>query len=497
MIEGIFIGFVGGGIIVALLLYFIRERRLRERVTALQSEKELLIRQYQQTIENLKEKEVQLLEVSQEKAAAVQKALDIPKLETQIKVLEKESAGYREEISNLRSNYAALTATLQEEQKAWEEKFALLKEAEKKLGDAFEALSARALRHSQESFLREASATLEKFHEKATGELEKRRQAVGELVKPIQEMLSRYEREILEMEKARREAYGGLKEQVQSLLVTQQRLQAETGNLVQALRAPQVKGRWGEITLRRVAELAGMVNHCDFFEQEGRATDEGWLRPDMIVRLPGNKQIVVDAKVSLNAYLEAIKSEDEGERRARMKEHAQQVQAHIVKLANKAYWDQFSPTPEFVVLFIPGESFFSAALEQVPTLIEEGVQKGVILATPTTLISLLKAVSYGWRQEKMAESAQAISELGKVLYERIVIFSNHMNDLGKYIGQSVQSYNRAVGSLETRVLPALRRFREMGISSKASLKEVKKIDQTPRLIQVEEGWKDDDTPEGA
>ncbi len=490
MVGWILVGFVGGGIIAALFFYLVWGKRDRFRVATLESDLKRLSQQAQQASEEARENRAKLLEVSQEKAAAVQKAMEVPALKEKIQSLEEEKAAALRELADLRARHSALEAKIQEEQKAWEEKFALLKEAEKKLGDAFEALSAKVLRASQQDFLREAAVTLEKFHQKATGELEKRKQAVGELVHPIQEMLKRYESQIQEMEKARQEAYGGLKAQVQSLLVSQQRLQAETGNLVKALRTPQVRGRWGEITLRRVAELAGMVDHCDFYEQENKSTSEGRLRPDMIVRLPGGKQIVVDAKVPLMAFLEAMECESEAERKTHLKEHARHVQNHIMQLANKAYWDQFTPTPEFVVLFIPGENFFSAALEQNPDLIEEGVRKGVILATPTTLISLLKAVSYGWRQEKMAENAQAISDLARVLHERIVTFTNHVNDLGKHLGQSVQSYNRAVGSLESRVLPAARRFKEMGVSSKSSLKETTKIELVPRVPQIEETSKE-------
>ena len=486
MLKWILVGFMGGGVVSALLFYFLVGRKSRRELERARSERDLLATQAHQLSTELKEKERQLLEVSQEKAAAVQKSLEIPKLEEKIRALEEENSAYLKEVSDLRTKYAELLATWKESQKAWEEKFTLLKEAEKKLGNAFEVLSAKALRSSQRDFLREAQATLEKFHQKATGELEKRKQAVGELVRPIQEMLVKYEHQVQEMEKARREAYGGLKAQVQSLLVSQQKLQAETGNLVRALRTPHVRGRWGEITLKRVAELAGMVEYCDFYEQEDLTTSEGHLRPDMIVRLPGGKQIVVDAKVPLMAYLEAMESEDESERKAHLKDHARQVQTHITKLANKAYWDQFSPTPEFVILFIPGENFFSAALEQTPNLIEEGVQKGVILATPTTLISLLKAVSYGWRQEKMAENAQAISDLGKALHERIVKFTGHLNDLGRHLGQSIQSYNKAVGSLESRVLPAARRFKEMGIGSKGKLENLTKVEHIPRSLVIEE-----------
>ncbi len=486
MIEGWMIGFAGGGILAALFFFLIQGRAHHRRIAALEAEVARLSREVQEARAEIKEKEAKLLEVSQEKAAAVQKALGLSVMTEKIRSLEEEKAQTLQALSQLKADHSALEAAYREERKAWNEKVELLKEAEKKLGDAFEALSAKILRNSQQDFLREATATLEKFHQKATGELEKRRQAVGELVKPVKELLQKYEAQIQEMEKARREAYGGLKAQVQSLLVSQQKLQAETGNLVRALRTPHVRGRWGEITLKRVAELAGMVDHCDFYEQEDVVTGEGRQRPDMIVRLPGGKQIIVDAKVPLMAYLEAMESEDEAGRKARLKDHARHVQTHITQLAHKAYWDQFTPTPEFVVLFIPGENFFCAAPEQNPNLIEEGVQKGVILATPTTLISLLKAVSYGWRQEKMAQNAQAISDLARVLHERIVTFASHMNNLGRHLGQSVQSYNQAVGSLESRVLPAARRFKEMGVSSKTPLKETKKVEQLPRTLQIEE-----------
>ncbi len=486
MYQYVAVGFLGGGLVVALLFYFLKVKRGQGDEEAVRAKEEQLSVEIQRLREEIRTKERNLLEISQEKAAAVQKSLMIPKLEEQIQRLEEEKKGFFRQISELQSQKAELEATLREEKKAWEEKFLLLEEARQKLGDAFEALSAKVLRHSQESFLREAKITLEKFHNQATGELEKRKQAIGELVRPIQELLHRYEKEIQEMERARREAYGGLKAQVESLLTTQRKLEAETSNLVRALRAPQVRGRWGEITLKRVAELAGMVEHCDFYEQESMATEEGRLRPDMIVRLPGGKQIVVDAKVPLMAYLRAVEETDETARKAHLKEHARQIQNHISNLANKAYWDQFTPTPEFVVLFIPGENFFSAALEQSPDLIEEGVQKGVILATPTTLISLLKAVSYGWRQEKMAENAQRISEIGKMLHERILIFAGHLNDVGRHLDRSVQSYNKAVGSLESRVLPATRRFEELGISSKGKIEPIGKLDRNARTLLIDE-----------
>ncbi|MCJ7617399.1 MAG: DNA recombination protein RmuC, partial [Desulfobacterales bacterium] len=262
----------------------------------------------------------------------------------------------------------------------------------------------------------------------------------------------------------REKAYGGLSQQVHSLVETQQILQKETGKLVKALRVPHVRGRWGEITLKRVAELSGMQNRCDFFEQQSAADDNGTMRPDMIVYLPGNRQIVVDAKVSLSSYLEALEAETEEERESFMAQHAKHIQTHMHQLAQKAYWKQFSPTPEFVVLFIPGENFFSAALVKNPQLIEEGVNKGVILATPTTLISLLKTVSFAWRQENVSENAKAISELGRELYIRLNSMAKHINKLGRDIERCTITYNDTIGSFESRVLTSARKFKELGIS---------------------------------
>jgi DNA recombination protein RmuC len=260
----------------------------------------------------------------------------------------------------------------------------------------------------------------------------------------------------------------------------------ETGNLVKALRAPQVRGRWGEITLRRVAELAGMSAHCDFSEQESVLSEEGRLRPDMLVKLPNNKLVVVDSKAPLQSYLDSLESQTEEDRKNKLREHARLIQVHLQKLSAKNYWDQFPETPEFVILFLPGENFFSAALEQNPHLIEEGVNQKVILATPTTLITLLRAVAYGWRQESLAENAQAISELGKILYERLAKMAGHLEVLGKFLDKSVQTYNESIGSLETRVLTAARKFKELGISSKWEIAELQPLEKTSRALQAPE-----------
>ncbi|TLY41811.1 MAG: DNA recombination protein RmuC, partial [Nitrospirae bacterium] len=276
-----------------------------------------------------------------------------------------------------------------------------------------------------------------------------------------------------QMERARQSAYGGLDQHLQ-------RLQQETGNLVKALRAPSVRGRWGEITLRRVAELSGMVAHCDFVEQPSVETEEGRSRPDMVVQLPGGRQIVVDAKAVLSAYLEANDAQDEAQRIDRLRRHASQVRSRMDELSTKVYWSQFPQAPEFVVLFLPGEHFLGAALEQDPGLIEDGFARRVILATPTTLIALLHAVAYGWRQEQLSEHAQQAGLLGKELYDRMAVLVEHLDDVGQALARSVQAYNKAVGSIETRILPAARRFKELGIASDKAVAQLEPIESVPR-----------------
>jgi DNA recombination protein RmuC len=386
----------------------------------------------------------------------------------------------------LNSEKAALQAELRLEKKAAEEKLALLQQSELRLREAFQALSADALKSNNQSFLELAKATLDSYQSSARGELEQRKQAVESMVEPIRKSLESVDTQIRELEKSRSEAYGGLKSQVASLIVTQEKLQSETGNLVKALRAPQVRGRWGEIQLRRVVELAGMLPYCDFTEQASLNTDNGKLRPDLIVRLPGGKTVVVDSKAPLQAYLDALECSDEDQRRTLLGDHARQIRSHIMGLGSKAYWDQLASTPDFVVMFLPGETFFSAALQQDPGLIEYGVSQRVIPASPTTLIALLQAVSYGWRQEKIAESAQEISERGKELYERLCKFAGYVRDLGTNLGRSVEQYNKAIASLEGRVLVTARKFPELGVSAKEELPELAPIEKSIRELQAPE-----------
>lgn len=353
--------------------------------------------------------------------------------------------------------------------------------------DFFKAAAADALQQNNRSFLELAGETLGRYQEKAVGNLEKKEQAINEIIKPVKESLERFDVKINELEKARVGAYASLTQQVQMLCETQTKLKIETSNLTKALRAPTVRGRWGEIQLKRVVEMAGMVGHCDFLEQETTTSEEGRFRPDMIIRLPMEKVIVVDAKAPLSAYLEAIETSDDEVRKQKLKDHARQVKTHIMQLAKKSYWDQFPASPEFVILFLPGETFFSAALEQDPSLIELGVDQKVILATPTTLIALLRSVAYGWRQEKLSQNAEEISLMGRDLYKRICDMGEHWSKVGKSLTQAVTAYNKATGSLETRVLVTARKFKEkQTIAPEEPLEELVSVDQMTRIPQASE-----------
>ena len=387
----------------------------------------------------------------------------------------------------LREDNANLKAQLEGERRAAQERSESFKQAAGELSEKFKALSRDALKDNNQSFLDLARATLEKFQTSAQGDLELRQRAIDQLVKPLKESLERVDGKIGEMEKARAGAYSELREQVRALATSQLQLQSETGNLVKALRTPHIRGRWGEIQLRRVVELAGMLQYCDFTEQETVTGEDVRIRPDVIVRLPGGRTIVVDAKVPFDAFYESISTTDDVVRVERLKDHARLVRAHIGQLSKKSYWETVQPTPEFVLLFLPGENFYSAALEHDPKLIEDGVNQGVIIATPTTLIALLKAVSYGWRQEQMAANAQEVSKLGKDLYDRLRKFTEYFADIGKNLDRALESYNKGVGSLEARVLVTARKFKERGAIAGDEIEVLEPIDKSARALSLDEG----------
>lgn len=382
--------------------------------------------------------------------------------------------------------------SLEAERKNLDQQQRLLNEAQLKLTETFKALSGDVFASQSQSFLQLADQRFSMLRAEAEGALAARQQAIESLVEPLGESLKSYGEMIREMEKARAEAYGGLANEIKNLLVASEKLQRETGNLSAALKGgSQVRGRWGELTLRRIVELAGMSKHCDFTEQESLQDEDGRLRPDLIVNLPGERRIAVDAKAPLQPFLDAVGASTEVDRRMALENYARVVRTHMNQLGGKAYWEQLQPSPELVVLFLPGDSFFSAALEQDRSLIEDGMQKRVVIATPTTLIALLHSVAYGWRQEQIEKSTQQVSDLGRQLYDRLRVFVGHFSDAGAGLKKAVDGYNRAAGSLESRVLTAARKFKELGAVTGDEIAEVPAIDEVPRALRVAE------LPEGA
>ncbi len=388
------------------------------------------------------------------------------------------------EISDLRSRSARLETIIRQDRLALKEKLTLVEGWQNRLTDAYKGLSAQALKENNRIFIDLAQTTMARFVDKARSDMDQRALAVDSLLKPLRDALERYENHAQDIERVRENAYGELRQQVQHLATAQDRVQHETSRLVKALQVPHVRGRWGETTLRRVAELSGMQAHCDFFEQPVAPGEDNRMRPDMIVQLPGNRRIIVDAKVPLSAYLDALEATEPEKRDVQLDRHAAQIATHIQQLSRKAYWSQFDTAPEFVVLFIPGENFFAAALSRNPKLIEDGMQRQIVLATPTTLIALLKAVAHGWRQEQAAENADTVSRLGRTLYERLQTMTSHLQQMGRDLDRCVGSYNRLVGSMERRVLTSARRFEDLGVvrtdGPRVGLPE--KIEQRPRTV---------------
>lgn len=396
-------------------------------------------------------------------------------------------------ISYLRYQKAKVIAEtrLEEAKKNIVEQKILLEQAQEKLTTTFQALSGESLRKNNQAFLELAKESLGIVMSEAKGELTRKEEAIKNVVQPLGEALKRYEDEVNELEKTRISAYVNLENQVKALVSTEQQLQKETTNLVTALRRPEVRGRWGEITLKRVVDLSGMSEHCDYTEQVSVTTEEGRIRPDMIIHLPADREIVIDSKVSLDAYLDAIAQDTPDKKEMFFVKHAQQVRKHMKLLSEKNYWEQFAKTPEFVVMFMPGESFLSAAVENDHTLIEDGMESKVIIATPTTLIALLRAIAFGWRQEHIAKHAQEIAGLGKEIYDRFQPFLEHVNKVGLNLSQAVVAFNKMIMSLERRVMVSVRKFKELGAAGDKELPEVEPVEQIPMKSEGSEKIEDE------
>jgi len=470
----VYSAFLAAGMIIGTLIaWFVarisfssRETEIRAEFEAQTAENRTLRTDLHELKSRMSDVWSEFSELKQDYAVSQSRLEQIAELKSDLQAHRNENAQLLQTITDREKRQVRLETVIEKERLAADEKITLLQDLRKNMAETYQGLSAGALRDNSRAFFGMAQTAFAQYIESAKTDFDSRNQTVRDIVKPVQEALDKYDHQMRAMEREREKAYGGLYEQMRSLNDVQAALQNETGKLVKALHNPHTRGRWGEITLKRVAELAGMVNRCDFYEQPTARNSGSLQRPDMVVHLPGNRLIVVDAKAPLSAYLEAQESTNDREREAKLAAHADQVQAHIRQLAQKKYWKQFKPTPEFVILFIPGENFFSAALSQNPQLIENGSEKGVILATPTTLISLLKTIGLVWRQETMAANTKAIAALGNTLYERLGSMSENMSGLGNDLNRCVTSYNRMIGSFERRVLVSARKFKDLGASLK-------------------------------
>ena len=385
------------------------------------------------------------------------------------------------EYQQLDFNYRQLSISLEHEKERYLEKIEAIEESRNQLEQSFSALSQQALKLNNESFLALAKEKLSQYQIQAEANLDKKEKSIEMLLKPMYEALKQTESQIHSIEKERKESFGSLSQHLQSIHESHNNLRLETQNLVQALRRPEVRGQWGELTLKRIAELAGMVNHCDFYEQKQSDHADTRMRPDMIVRMPDQRELIVDAKTPLDSYLNAIQASDTGIRETALKNHARNVRERMKELSSKAYWNQFKNSPDFVVLFIPGEQFLAAALEKDPQLLEDALKNKVILATPTSIVALLRAVAFGWRQMSVAKNAEKICELGEDLYHRLATFAEHLQKLGKHLDASVEQFNKATGSLDRQVLSGARKFTELGIEQKKPIPDLKVVENTAKI----------------
>jgi len=407
------------------------------------------------------------------------------------------SARGRKRAEALHLEVAVLKAQVKTEEQLEQERQAALNLTLERLKSSFDAVAGQSLRTNSESFLQLAREHLGQHQQRATATLSEREKAIEAMLTPIREALVKTEQQMQRIEKDRAESFGSLKSSLESVALGQQALQRETRTLVNALRRPEVRGQWGEMTLRRLAELAGMVEHCDFREQVNVRTSDGSLRPDMIVHMPDGRDLVVDVKTPLDAYLEAVDAQTDELRAVAMRRHAQAIAERVKQLGAKSYWSQFEKSPDFVILFIPGDQFLSAALAETPSLLEDAIRQDVIIATPSSFVALLKAVAYGWRQMSLAQNAETIRTLAEDLYKRLAVFATHLTKMGRNLGTTVDAFNSAVGSLERQVLPGARKFTELGVRPEREIEMIEPIDRLTREPQIKEADDLFERPRGA